>query len=128
MLLRKRSLRRSVNEQNAMRIGRRARAGIVLGRSHDETFDVARHEARCGGTAAATQATAAGATGGCARHAARIGLQPSLACPDLLFPSDSAETADALVEQLGHNAFRSFVRGVIHHGDGFTPSREGARV
>src|SRR5262245_61664691 len=32
-----------------------------------------------------------------------------------------AETADALTGQLGHYAFRLFVRGVIHHGDGFTP-------
>jgi hypothetical protein len=53
---------------------------------------------------------------------ARRGLRPSLARPDLPFRSDiSAETADALAEQLGHYAFRLFVRGVIHHGDGFTP-------
>ena len=40
----------------------------------------------------------------------------------LPFSSDiSAETADALAERLGHYAFRLFVRGVIHHGDGFTP-------
>jgi hypothetical protein len=53
---------------------------------------------------------------------ARRGLRPSLARPDLPFPSDiSAEIADALAEQLGHYAFRLFVRGVIHHGDGFTP-------
>jgi hypothetical protein len=53
---------------------------------------------------------------------ARRGLRPSLAAPDLPFPSDiSAETADALAERLGHYAFRLFLRGVIHHGDGFTP-------
>jgi hypothetical protein len=53
---------------------------------------------------------------------ARRGLRPSLARPDLPFSSDiSAETADALAERLGHYAFRLFVRGVIHHGDGFTP-------
>jgi hypothetical protein len=53
---------------------------------------------------------------------ARRGLRPSLARPDLPFPSDiSIETADALTERLGHYAFRLFVRGVIHHGDGFTP-------
>src|SRR5215471_15674304 len=52
----------------------------------------------------------------------RRGLRPSLARPDLLFPSDiPAETADVLAERLGHYAFRLFVRGVIHHGDGFTP-------
>jgi hypothetical protein len=52
----------------------------------------------------------------------RRGLRPSLARPDLPFPSDiSAETADALAEHLGHYAFRLFVRGVIHHGEGFTP-------
>jgi hypothetical protein len=53
---------------------------------------------------------------------ARRGLRPSLARPDLPFSSDiSAETADALAERLGHYAFRLFVRGVILHGDGFTP-------
>jgi len=53
---------------------------------------------------------------------ARRGLRPSLSRPDLPFPADiSAETADALAERLGHYAFRLFVRGVIHHGDGFTP-------
>jgi hypothetical protein len=53
---------------------------------------------------------------------ARRGLRPSLARPDLPFPSDiSVETADALTERPGHYAFRLFVRGVIHHGDGFTP-------
>jgi hypothetical protein len=47
----------------------------------------------------------------------------TLARPDLPFPSDiSAETADALTEQLGHYAFRLVGRGVIHHGDGFTPN------
>jgi hypothetical protein len=46
----------------------------------------------------------------------------SLARLDLPFPPDiSAETAEALAEQLGHYAFRLFVRGVIHHGDGFAP-------
>jgi hypothetical protein len=53
---------------------------------------------------------------------ARRGLRPSLARPDLPFPSDiSAETADALAERLGHYAFRLFVRGVIQRGDGFAP-------
>jgi len=53
---------------------------------------------------------------------ARRGLRPSLARPDLPFPSDiSPEIADALSERLGHYAFRLFVRGVIQHGDGFTP-------
>lgn len=53
---------------------------------------------------------------------ARRGLRPSLARADLPFPSDiSAETADALAERLGHYAFRLFMRGVILHGDGFTP-------
>jgi hypothetical protein len=53
---------------------------------------------------------------------ARRGLRPSLARPYLPFPSDiSAETAEALAERLGHYAFRLFVRGVIHRGDGFTP-------
>lgn len=53
---------------------------------------------------------------------ARRGLYPSLASPDLPFPSDiAAERADALAERLGHYAFRLFMRGVIHHGDGFTP-------
>jgi hypothetical protein len=52
----------------------------------------------------------------------RRGLRPSLGRPHLRFPSDiSAETADALAEWLGHYAFRLFVRGVIHHSDGFTP-------
>jgi hypothetical protein len=54
---------------------------------------------------------------------ARRGLRPSLSCPDLPFPSNiSTEAADALAEQLGHYAFRLFLRGVIHHGDGFTPA------
>jgi len=54
---------------------------------------------------------------------ARRGLRPSLARPDLPFPPDiSAETADALADRLGHYAFRLFIRGVIHHGDGFTPN------
>lgn len=53
---------------------------------------------------------------------ARRGLRPSLARPDLPFPSNiPAEAADTLAERLGHYAFRLFVRGVIHHGDGFTP-------
>jgi hypothetical protein len=53
---------------------------------------------------------------------ARRGLRPSLARPDLPFPSDiSAETADALADRLGHYAFRLFVRGVIQRGDGFAP-------
>ena len=53
---------------------------------------------------------------------ARRGLRPSLARPDLPFPPDiAAETADALAQRLGHYAFRLFVRGVILHGDGFTP-------
>jgi hypothetical protein len=53
---------------------------------------------------------------------ARRGLRPSLARPDLPFPSNlSAETADALAERLGHYAFRLFLRGVIHHADGFAP-------
>src|SRR5262245_57229618 len=52
----------------------------------------------------------------------RRGLRPSLGRPDLPFPPDiPAETADALTEQLGHYAFRLFVRGVIQHGDGFRP-------
>ena len=81
----------------------------------------ARHGARCGGTAAATQASA-GASGDALGMLARRGLRPSLARPDLPFSSDiAAETADALAAQLGHYAFRLFVRGVIHHGDGFTP-------
>jgi hypothetical protein len=54
---------------------------------------------------------------------ARRGLRPSLARPDLPFPADiSSETADALAERLGHYAFRLFVRGVIHRGDGFAPA------
>ena len=54
---------------------------------------------------------------------ARRGLRPSLARPDLPFPADiSSETADAFTERLGHYAFRLFVRGVIHHGDGFAPA------
>src|SRR5688572_3492696 len=54
---------------------------------------------------------------------ARRGLRPSLARPDLPFPADiSSETADALTERLGHYAFCLFVRGVIHHGDGFAPA------
>jgi hypothetical protein len=54
---------------------------------------------------------------------ARRGLRPSLARPDLPFPSDlSSEIADALAERLGHYAFRLFLRGVIHHGDDFTPN------
>ena len=54
---------------------------------------------------------------------ARRGLRPSLARPDLPFPPDiSSETADALAERPGHYAFRLFVRGVIQHGDGFTPA------
>jgi hypothetical protein len=53
---------------------------------------------------------------------ARRGLRPSLKVPDLPFPSNiSTETADALAERLGHYAFRLFVRGVIQHGEGFTP-------
>jgi hypothetical protein len=53
---------------------------------------------------------------------ARRGLRPSLARPDLPFPSDiPTATADALADRLGHYAFRLFVRGVIHRGDGFTP-------
>ena len=55
---------------------------------------------------------------------ARRGLRPSLARPDLPFPADiSSDTADALAERLGHYAFRLFVRGVIQHGDGFTPAQ-----
>ena len=55
---------------------------------------------------------------------ARRGLRPSLARPDLPFSFHiSAVTADALAERLGHYAFRLFVRGVIHHGDGFTPDQ-----
>lgn len=78
-------------------------------------------ERLCGGTAAATQASA-GASGDALGMLARRGLRPALARPDLPFSSDiSAETADALAERLGHYAFRLFVRGVIHHGDGFTP-------
>ena len=54
---------------------------------------------------------------------ARRGLRPSLARPDLPFPPDiSSETAYALAERLGQYAFRLFVRGVIQHGDGFTPA------
>ena len=54
---------------------------------------------------------------------ARRGLRPSLARPDLPFPVDiSSDTADTLAERLGHYAFRLFVRGVIHHGDGFAPA------
>lgn len=54
---------------------------------------------------------------------ARRGLRPSLARPDLPFPSDLAgETADRLTDLLGHYAFRLFLRGAIQRGDGFTPS------
>lgn len=60
---------------------------------------------------------------------ARRGLRPSLARSDLPVPSDiSAETADALVERLGHYASRLFVRGVIHLGDGFTPDERRSYV
>jgi len=54
---------------------------------------------------------------------ARRGLRPSLARPDLPFPPDLAgETADRLVDLLGHYAFRLFLRGAIQRGDGFTPA------
>jgi hypothetical protein len=50
------------------------------------------------------------------------GLRPSLARPDFPFSCEiSAETADVLAERLGQYAFRLCVRGVIHHGDGFSP-------
>ena len=58
---------------------------------------------------------------------ARRGLRPSLARPDLPFLADiSSDTADALAERLGRYAFRLFVRGVIQHGDGFTPPKRQA--
>jgi hypothetical protein len=53
---------------------------------------------------------------------ARRGLRPSLARPDLRFPSDiSAETADALAERLGTMRSACSCRGVIQRGDGFAP-------
>ena len=51
-----------------MLTGPSSRAGIALGSSHGQTSDGARHGARRGGTAAATQ-TCAGASRRCARHA-----------------------------------------------------------
>src|SRR4029453_9856174 len=54
---------------------------------------------------------------------ARRGLRPSLARRDLPFPPDiSSQPARASAERLGQYAFRPFVRGVIQHGDGFTPA------
>lgn len=60
---------------------------------------------------------------------ARRGLRPSRAHPDLPFPPDLAgQTADRLAEQLGHYAFRLFLRGAIQRAEGFRPEDATAYV
>jgi hypothetical protein len=52
----------------------------------------------------------------------RRGLQPRPAPLDLPFPPDLAgEAAERFAEQLGHYAFRLFLRGAIQRGRGFVP-------
>jgi hypothetical protein len=53
----------------------------------------------------------------------RRGFAPSLAEMDLPFPRDLGEPeADRVTEALDHYAFRLFLRGAIHHQDGFLPA------
>jgi hypothetical protein len=53
---------------------------------------------------------------------ARRGFSPRPAPPDLVFPPDlPGEAAERLAEQLGHYAFRLFLRGAIQRSDGFAP-------
>jgi hypothetical protein len=40
-------------------------------------------------------------------------------CPSRL--TSPLKTGDALADRLGHYAFRPLLRGMIQHGDGFTP-------
>ena len=52
----------------------------------------------------------------------RRGFRPVTTQPDLPFPQDlENETADRLVEYLGHYAFRLFLRGAIRMPEGFAP-------
>jgi len=53
---------------------------------------------------------------------ARRGFRPSKARLDIPFPWDlEEETAERLSEQLGHYAFRLFLRGAIQKAEGFAP-------
>jgi hypothetical protein len=105
-----------------MRTGRSSRAGIALGTLVMARRPTARDMERVAAARPPRLRRPPVPPGDALGMLARRGLRPSLARPDLPFRSDiSAETADALAEQLGHYAFRLFVRGVIHHGDGFTP-------
>lgn len=53
----------------------------------------------------------------------RRGFAPSLAEMDLPFPEGLSEHAHArITEALDHYAFRLFLRGAIHHKDGFLPA------
>jgi len=72
-------------------------AAIALGRSHDQTSDGARHGARCRRHSRRDSGVRPAPPGDALDMLARRGLRPSLARPDLPFPSDiSVEAADAL--------------------------------
>jgi hypothetical protein len=53
----------------------------------------------------------------------RRGFRPTKARPDVPFPENlEPETAQRLSEQLGHYAFRLFLRGAIQKAEGFAPA------
>jgi hypothetical protein len=123
ILLRQLSSRRNVRESCASLTGPSSRAGIALGSGPMARRPTARDMERVAAARPPRLRRPPAPPGEALGMLARRGLRPSLARPDLPFPSGiSAEIADALAEQLGHYAFRLFVRGVIRHGEGFTPA------